>query len=224
MSKKPKRIRPLHLPLVEAFKDTPWFEVKGHEKLPAGKLPKFTGALQTPIVQSLADQSVTDEVSHIDEVMSNILRQRIDKLILLLKHYKLENQHDPWLLLSLRLACVIVPGLRVLREAPRGRGRPKGSKKWTAEARDELIEAVEAVQTERGQRGIANSIHILKKREPYRWGSLNEARYYEAIRDRRIHNQVLRALTKPEKIGKERDDAAVCDGPRAARMANNKTA
>src|SRR5262249_36381543 len=146
MSAKAKRVSALRVPVAEALKDLPWFEVEGHEKLLPRKLPRFAGALQTPIVQSLANQPVMDGVAHIDEVISNILEQRIDKLILLLKHYRLEKQNNPWLLLSLRLACVIAPGLRVVRQAPRGRGRPRGPQKWTAEARDELIAAVESMR------------------------------------------------------------------------------
>jgi hypothetical protein len=208
-----KRISAPRVPMVEALKDLPWFEVEGHEKLPPRKLPKFSGALQTPIVQSLANQPVIDKAAHIDEAMSSILGQRTEKLILLLKHYKLENTNDPWLLLSLRLACAFVPGLQVLREAPRGRGRPKGPKKWTAIARDELIAAVKVVHAEKVGRTIARSIQILKRRDPSQWKSLNEARYYEALRDRTLHSQVLRALTTPRfsaapKISKERADAA----------------
>jgi hypothetical protein len=149
MSRKIKRTRALRMPLGEALKDTPWFEVDGHKQLPPGKLPKFSGALRTPIIQTLSNQPVIDGVAHIDEAINSILSQRIEKLISLLKHYQLETTKDPWLLLSLRLACAFVPGLRVLHKAPRGRGRPRGSKKWTAEARAELIGAVKTVQAER---------------------------------------------------------------------------
>jgi hypothetical protein len=142
--------------MVEAAKDIPWFRVEGHENLPLGKVPKFSGALQTPIIQSLSNQPEIDGVAHIDEAMNSILSRRIEKLIFLLKHYNLEDKNDPWLLLSLRLGCAFVPGLRVLREAPRGRGRPKGAKKWTGKARDELIAAVDAVRAEKKGRSIAN--------------------------------------------------------------------
>jgi hypothetical protein len=187
--------------MVEALKDLPWFEVEGHQKLAPGKLPRFSGALHTPIIQSLSNQPVIDGVAHIDEAINSILSQRIDKLILLLKHHKLEAMNDPWLLLSLRLACAFVPGLQVLREVPRGRGRPKGPKKWTREARDELIAAVDAVRAERKKRSIANSVHILKRRDPGRWRSLSGARYYEAVRDRTLHDQAVRALTTPISAG-----------------------
>ena len=197
MSKKIKGISALRVPLVEVLKDTPWFEVDGRKQLPPGKLPKFSGALRTPIIQSLSKEPVINGVAHIDEAMKSILSQRIEKLILLLKHYELETTNDPWLLLSLRLACAYVSGLRVLREEPRGRGRPKGPKKWTGKARAELIAAVKAVQAEKRGRSIANSIQILKKRDPSRWGSLSETRYYEALRDRRLYDQAHRALTKP---------------------------
>jgi hypothetical protein len=183
------------MPMTEVAKDVPWFEVEGHAKLPPRKLPRFSGALQTPIVRSLADQPVTDGVRNIDEAMRNILRERIEKLILLLKHYGLENEKDPWLLLSLRLACFVVPGLAVLTDAPRGRGRPKGPKKWTSEARDKF--AVKAVQAEKPGRTIAHSVQILKKCNQGQWGTLDEARYYEALRDRALSERALRSLTAP---------------------------
>jgi hypothetical protein len=140
---------------------------------------------------------VTGGVGNTDEAVNNILRERIGKLFLLLKHYGLENEKDPWLLLSLRLACAFVPGLTVLCHAPRGRGRPKGPKKWTGEARDELISAVKAVQAEKPGRTIAHSIQILKKRNQSQWETLNEARYYEALRDRALFKRALRSLTAP---------------------------
>jgi hypothetical protein len=84
-----------------------------------------------------------------------------------------------------------------LHEAPRGQGRPKGAKKWTREARAGLIAAVETVHAEQKGRSIANSVRILKRRDPGRWESLNQARYYEALRDRTLHDQVVRALTTP---------------------------
>jgi hypothetical protein len=180
--------------MVEAAKDIPWFRVEGHENLPPGKVPRFSSALQTPIIQSLSNQPVIDGVAHIDEAMNSILSQRIEKLIFLLKHYKLEDKNDPWLLLSLRLGCAFVPGLRVLREAPRGRGRPKGPKKWTGEAREELIAAVDAVHAEKKGRSIANSIQILKRRDRSRWMALTKARYYEALRHRRLRDEAVRAL------------------------------
>ena len=200
MSKRAKKVSApsvLSMPMTEVAKDVPWFEVEGHAKLPPRKLPRFSGALQTPIVRSLADQTVTDGVRNIDEAMRNILRERMEKLILLMKHYGLENEKDPWLLLSLRLACAFVPGLTVLTDAPRGRGRPKGPKKWTSEARDKLITAVKAVQAEKPGRTIAHSVQILKKRNQGQWRTLNEARYYEALRDRALSERALRSLTAP---------------------------
>jgi hypothetical protein len=172
------------MPLVEVLKDLPWFEISGHGK-------RFSEGLQTPIIQSLSNQPVVDGVANIDEAINSILNQRIEKLILLLKHYNIEKANDPWVLLSLRLACAFVPGLQVLREPLRGPGRPK---KWTSQARDALIAAVEAVHAERGGRSISRSIEILKRREPDAWASLNKARYYEALRDRELRNQAIRAL------------------------------
>jgi hypothetical protein len=168
----------LRLPMVELLKDLPWFEVDGRKE---HWLPKFSGALQTPIVDSPSNYPIIDGVHHLDELTNNILRQRLSKLVLLMEYYKLENHDDPWLLLSLRLACSFVTGLRVFREMPRGRGRPRGAKKWTDRERSELVAAVEGIQSEKGKkRTIKQSIEILKKREPKRWPSLKAARYHEA--------------------------------------------
>jgi hypothetical protein len=191
MSRKAQRTGALRLPLVEVLKDLPWFKIKGHPELPYGKLPKFSSALRTPIIQSLSDQPVVDGVAHIDDAVNNIFLQRIEKLILLLKHYGIEDTNYPWLLLSLRLACTFVPGFRVLREPRRGRGRPT---KWSGQAHDELIAEVNAVRSERKGRSISGSIKILKQREPKRYGSLTTARYYEALRDRKLRDETINAL------------------------------
>jgi hypothetical protein len=191
MARKAKTVREgvsaLRVPLAEVLKDLPWFRVSDHGK-------RFSEALQTPIIQSLSNLPVVDGEANIDEAINNIWSQRIEKLILLLKHYNIEETEDPWVLLSLRLACAFVPGLQVLRKPPRGAGRPK---KWTSEARDKMIAAVEAVLAEKSGRSISRSIEILKKREPDVWAFLNKARYYEALRDRELRNQAMRAL-KPE--------------------------
>jgi hypothetical protein len=79
MSRKKRRTSALRIPLSEALKDTPWFEVDGHKQLPPGKLPKFSGELQTPIVQSLSRLPAVDGVDRLDEVMSRILSLAIPK-------------------------------------------------------------------------------------------------------------------------------------------------
>jgi hypothetical protein len=114
MAKKREATRALRFPLIEAIKDTPWFEVEGH----GGEHSKFSGDLQEPIIQSLSEMPVIDGEYQIDGAINTIVRQRIDKLVLLLKHYRIENTSDPWLFLSLRLACAFVPGLRVLTAPP----------------------------------------------------------------------------------------------------------
>jgi hypothetical protein len=157
------------------------------------KLPKFSGQLQTPIIQSLSDLPVVDGSVVLDEAMNEILDQRINKLILLLKHYKIDRMSDPWLLLSLRLACSFVPGMRVLTMPGRRRGRPA---KWKGQVGDELIAAVDKERTEDTGLSVAAAISKLKQQEPERWARLNEARYYEAHRDRARRRQAVKALRK----------------------------
>jgi hypothetical protein len=167
------------------LRDIPWFvEVDGPKKLRSGK-PKFSGALRDPIVESPSEQPVVNGRRQLEGMLESIWNQRIEKLILLAKHYELEDFEDPWLLLSLRLACTFVPGFRVTRE----RGRRKGATKWTAEEKDELIAAVRAVQSEQKGRTIAKSIELLQRRDS-RWRSANEPRYYEAVRARELRGAV----------------------------------
>jgi hypothetical protein len=57
---------------------------------------------------------------------------------------------------------------------------PGAPTKWTPEVCKETVAAVQAVAVEK-KLGIARSIDILKKRNPERWQSLSEPRYYEAM-------------------------------------------
>jgi hypothetical protein len=58
---------------------------------------------------------------------------------------------------------------------------PGAPKKWTMDVCKETIAAVQAVAAETGM-SVARSIDTLKKRDPERWRSLSEPRYYEAVR------------------------------------------
>jgi hypothetical protein len=158
-----RRLRP-----VELFKDVPWFEIKGYVNNP----PKFEGPLKQPILV----KRITDP--NLDELMWNIFNHRLNKLHLLLSHYALEDTDDPWLLLSLRLACAFVPGFKVKRK---GRGAPG---KWK-DNMDDLIAAVEAEKKKSGG-GVAKAIDRLKQNDPVRWKSFNEPRYYELLTLRKL--------------------------------------
>jgi len=58
---------------------------------------------------------------------------------------------------------------------------PGAPKKWTMDVCKETVAAVQAVAAETGI-SVVRSIEILKKRDPERWQSLSEPRYYEAVR------------------------------------------
>jgi hypothetical protein len=155
------------LRLVELFKDVPWFEIKGYVNP-----PKFEGSLKRPIlVKRIPD-------GNLDKLMWGIFNHRLSKLHLLLSHYELEDADDPWLLLSLRLACAIVPGFKVKRK---GRGAPG---KWKDNI-DEVIAAVEAERNKSGG-GVAKAIGRLKQNDPVRWKPFTESRYYELVRLRKL--------------------------------------
>jgi hypothetical protein len=115
---------------------------------------------------------------------NNPARAAVEKLDALLKHYDIEQVENPWLLLAFELAWDFVPGFAPGAPGVK-RGRPKGAKTWTTEERDQLIAAVQAVKSEKKERSIVAAIRLLKQREPSRWQSVNEARYYEAVRDRK---------------------------------------
>jgi hypothetical protein len=192
MPKRKKKHRKLRVPMREMAKDTPWFEVEGHKKYSRRERPKFSGALRNPIVQSLSDMPVIDGRAILNGALINIFQQRIEKLILLLKHYQIEDTRDPWLFLSFRLACSFVPGLSVLTAPPRGRGRPS---KWKGPGGDALIAAVDAERAKTGM-SIVASINRLKQNDPLRWQALNEVRYHEAHRDQKLRKQAFEALRK----------------------------
>jgi hypothetical protein len=58
---------------------------------------------------------------------------------------------------------------------------PGAPKKWTMQVCEETVAAVQAVAAER-EMSVARSIELLKKRDPERWRTLSEPRYYEAVR------------------------------------------
>jgi hypothetical protein len=112
------------------------------------------------------------------------VEEQVGKLFLLLDHFGIpQTSRLRWFHLAFQLARHHVPGMKIM-TGPKPRTGPKG--KWKRTRLDsELVIAVAAVEHER-QKGAADAIRILRKRDPHGWGRFDEGslrtRYYEALR------------------------------------------
>ena len=181
-----------------------------------GKKPlrKFSGLLNDPIIETVfgpdwkvvvsqkddsqKDDSQKDIERAIEEALTRARRRQLLKLKELLSFYEIDSKAPlRWMLLSMKLACDFVPGMRVLFFDTRKRGRPA---KWKSTRGTELVEAVYRVTAER-RKGVADAIRVLMKRHPNEWGSCNgsdfnkkaaslQSRYYEILRQLRPHDAI----------------------------------
>jgi len=153
-------------------------------------LKPFSGRLADPIVRrndlELAFEKIGEEVQTIFEKESErISFERREKLELLLEHYMIPALSDAkrWRALAYALACDFVPGMQVLKRAPRKRGRPPIWKKSSIAGH--LVEVVESIKLER-KKGIPDAVRIAKRRYPEAWPGITAdslvARYYEAVK------------------------------------------
>jgi hypothetical protein len=128
----------------------------------------FTGRLKAPIVYS-----------------DRAFRERQEKLELLFEHYHVNALSDAkrWKVLAYALAFQLVPGMKVLKRAPRKRGRPptKGWGKFRAAKR--LVEVIESIKHER-KKGNLDAARMAIRRHPKEWPGISPkslvSRYYEA--------------------------------------------
>jgi hypothetical protein len=125
-------------------------------------LKPFRGRLADPIVRrndlELAFEKLGEEVQTIFEKESErISFERREKLELLLEHYMIPALSDAkrWRALAYALACDFVPGMQVLKRAPRKRGRPPIWKKSSIAGH--LVEVVESIKLER-KKGIPDAV------------------------------------------------------------------
>ena len=153
---------------------------------------RFSGELREPILKKLIFPFGVVPGDSVKQREAESLRRELDlkfkKLLLLLKHYKLENAgEDRWIGLAYHLACDFVPGMQV-KDRPNSKrlGRPRKVGRYSVwlQLRDE----VDKISKERGC-GIADAIVQLQKRRPKDWGSYKkttlETRYHEAANLRR---------------------------------------
>jgi hypothetical protein len=132
------------------------------------RAPNYTGAL--------AERIYLDRNETVDQVMARTVR----KIPLLFNHHKIDpSDAQSWQKLAVRLALAHVPGLQV---SMRGGGRKRT---WKAGQGDELVRAVQDVQSRTGKR-TQDAIRKLRKDKPGTWGRYAfegvGARYREAKR------------------------------------------
>jgi hypothetical protein len=129
----------------------------------------FTGRLKAPIVYS-------DQAS----------RERQKKLELLFEHYNINalSEAKRWKALAYALACHLVPGMKVVKRAPRARGRPG---KWKEiDAATLLVGVIDAIKRQK-KTGTKQAARIAIQRYKILWPGTNNAdslvaRYHEALK------------------------------------------
>ena len=128
----------------------------------------FTGRLKAPIVYS-----------------ERAYREQQEKLELLFEHYGIEFLSDAkrWKALAYALAFHLVPGMRVLKRAPRKRGRPP-TQGWKAfRNAKRLVEVIKSIEVERKKRS-PSAVRQAKKRYRNDWPEISAkslvSRYCEA--------------------------------------------
>lgn len=151
----------------------------------------FTGRLDVPIVKrnelELAFEKLDEEVQTIyEKEIEKISAERREKLELLFEHYMIPPTFSDakrcWAL-AYSLALDFVPGMQVLKRAPRKRGRPP---RWIkGDDAVNLVEVVELILSERNK-GIRDAVRQAKKRYPEAWPGTTAnslvSRYYEAVK------------------------------------------
>jgi hypothetical protein len=183
-----------------------WSMSRKQKRPQTQKRPKFTGKLNEPIVSKalallpkldLSDQ----ERQELNELVKKDLEQQwMQKLELLLDHYKVQRDKDQWRILSFRLAWDFVPGMKVVTE-PVKKGRPG---EWKGVKGLRLFYEVELIKNER-KRGERDAIHILITRHPDEWGMYKGKKErqlvsrYSEVKSYFGGNAILK-LMSPEKL------------------------
>jgi hypothetical protein len=157
----------------------------------AKRKSRYSGALSQPIVRPLG--LLYGPTS--PRGAKGILRARLIKLLLLLEHYDIKPD-DPacWLKLAFLLAQDHVRGMRVLENAPRGRGAPL--KPLDVSGARENVRIIDEINRERGI-GIKDAIRTALKRKQLTGKAKSlEARFYEDKKLLRRAEELERRLPK----------------------------
>jgi len=132
------------------------------------RAPNYTGALAQPIYL------------HRNETVDQVMARTVRKIPLLFKHHKIDpSDAQSWQKLAVRLALAHVPGLQI---SMGGGGRKRT---WKAGQGDELVRAVEDMQSRTGM-GTKDVLVKLREDKLGMWKDLTVenlgARYREAKR------------------------------------------
>jgi hypothetical protein len=157
---------------------------------PFGLSRKYTGELAEPIYEPI--WGLLAELSRPEAERRALERQAL-KLQALFAWYQLDSTApNAWKKLALFLAQVHVPGMEVIHEVKRRRGRKRS---WKAGLGIELIRDVEAVQAK--QRGtMQDAIRALLKDKKKGWHSYTEASLLTRHREARKAEQKRRTMAK----------------------------
>lgn len=123
------------------------------------------------------------------------VRAQLLKLLLLLEHYGIKpGEPDRWFKLAFLLAHDHVPGMRLVENAPRGRGAPL--KQLDVLGARENVRIIDEIDRER-TKGIRDAIQIALKRKQLKGPAKSlEARYYETKKLLRRAEELERRMPK----------------------------
>ena len=155
--------------------------------------PKFSGLLAEPIYQPFSRGILA--IPSEEERQKQIFEKQIDKLFLLLEHYKIDQHGEHcWVKLAFRLAGDLVPGMRIVDGLRSKRGR-KGT--WKAGQGEDLMHDVDSLR-DRTNVTINDAIERLRKTDP-RWKGYTpqnlSARLREARQEVRRRKELMASLT-----------------------------
>jgi hypothetical protein len=161
--------------------------------------PAYSEELATPIYEPVPD--VDGDLSAIEaEAERRVFEQRVLKMEKLFDWYSIDpDDPDPGMVLAVKLALAHVPGMRVLQEPQKRRGRKRT---WKDGLDRELLRDVDALrQTEK--LNYEGAIEKLRKDKKKRWGSYTQANLIARHRDARTveqHRQYLAEQLKTSPI------------------------
>jgi hypothetical protein len=165
----------------------------------------YPDELNSPIVRNrlfveraVKDKASEAEIAELEDLENTRISQlKWKRLNLLLDHYKIDtNLPKKWLALSLWLAHDHVPGMRVVSEPVRKKGRQRKTNEYA-----ELLLTVDRIRAEENKK-ISEAIRAMVKRYPKPWGSFKgkerslQVRYSELKRAQNSGNALNKTSHK----------------------------
>jgi hypothetical protein len=155
------------------------------------RAPNYTGALAQPIYLEDHYKFTGGLGQPIRELDIAAMRKRADEnMRLLFEHYKIDpSDEQSWRKLAMRLVAAHVPGLQIA-------NRPKPGRKptWTTGRGDELVRAVEDVQSRTGKCTEEEAIAELRKEPGGKWKTFTPQNLGARYREARARQRALASL------------------------------